>query len=358
MPSALLLTAALQVAALPAREPVEVRRALFAMGTRLELTVAAPTRAEALAASEAALVALEAVEARLSTWRPESELSALNAAPVGEPRPLSPELGGWLARARDWRERSGGAFDPAVGPLVDAWDLRGDGRRPSPAALRRALEAAAPGAWELDGLPHAVTRRHAEARLEEGGFGKGAGLDAALGALARAGVRSAELDLGGQVAVLGEAPRTFAIAHPDDRERAVVAVTLTSGSLATSGNSERGIVVDGERLGHLLDPRTGLPAPDAGSVTVRAASALDADCLSTCGFALGPEGALALAARHEGVDALVLERCEGGALRVRATRGLEGALRLLEEGLLVEWYPPIDAAGSAAISPSPVSTPR
>ncbi len=378
MPAALLLTALLQVAPAasipawaPARGPVqgpvqglpreplasqgaaeEVRRALFAMGTRLEVAVTAATRAEALAASERAVEAIEDAERRLSTWRPQSELSRLNAAPVGTAVELTPELGAWLARAWAWRERTAGAFDPAVGPLVDAWDLRGEGRRPSPAELEAALAAAAPEAWALDGLPARAVRRRADARLEEGGFGKGAGLDAALAALEAAGARSARLDLGGQVAVLGAREATYAVAHPDDRERPVIAVRLDAGSLATSGNSERGVVVGGERLGHLLDPRTGLPAHDRGSVTVRAASALDADCLSTAGFALGPDAALALAARLEGVDVLVLERDEHGALSARATRGLEGALTPLEPGLAVEWHPenpenPVPAADAA-----------
>ena len=104
------------------------------------------------------------------------------------------------------------------------------------------------------------------ARIEEGGFGKGAGLDAALAA-ARAMAPGAhiELDFGGQLAWTGRrAPVEVAVADPRDRSRAVLALTLdaAAGSLSTSGNSEHPTVVDGVRIGHLLDPRTGRPARD------------------------------------------------------------------------------------------------
>ena len=187
MAQTLLLTALLQLSAAPPAELPEVQRAVLAMGTRLELAVAADSREEALGASERALEAIEAVEARISTWRAASELSQLNRSATGQAQPLSPELGAWLARASHWREQTARAFDPAVGPLVGAWDLRGSGSRPSPAALELARSAAGEASWSLEQLPRLITRQHPEARLEEGGFGKGAGLDAAREALEQEG---------------------------------------------------------------------------------------------------------------------------------------------------------------------------
>ena len=96
------------------------------------------------------------------------------------------------------------------------------------------------------------------------------------------------------------ARRGSTLADPRDRQRAVARIEIPSGSVATSGNSERGVVVDGRRIGHLLDPRTGRPAPDFGSLTVWAPTALEADCLATGLYVLGPEAALAWAERHPG----------------------------------------------------------
>jgi thiamine biosynthesis lipoprotein len=208
---------------------------------------------------------------------------------------------------------------------VVAWGLRSGGRAdggaPDEDELERARPASGFAALSLDG--RTATRLDERLALEEGGFGKGVGLDAAARALAAAGATAAVLDLGGQVLVLGAAgdDAAFAIADPDERQRGVVRVRVERGSLATSGNAERGIVVDGARRSHLLDPRSGRPAADWGSLTVLAPDATTADALSTGLYVLGAERALAFAAEHDGVEVLALERTAAG-LRARASAGM------------------------------------
>ena len=318
----------------PSEKVAAVERRLAMMGTSLEIRVEAADREQALAASERAAAAIEAAEDRLSTWRDDSELSRLNSAPADRPFPLSPALARDLEAARRCREETGGAFDPAVGRLVQTWGLRSGGRRPDPEELRNAVES---------------IRRRTDLVLEEGGFGKGAGLADALKALGP--VTRAWLDLGGQTAVVGrwEVP----IADPRVRERAVVAMTIDSGSVSTSGNSERGIVVDGERLGHILDPRSGRPAPDFGSLTVWTADPLRADCLSTGLYVMGPEPALGWAADHPGVEVLVL-RSRGERLEALASAGLEGRLEVLADGVDLElWKNKTESGGRTEGSRNP-----
>ena len=127
-----------------------VERRVMLMGTSLEIAVEAADRETALAASERAVHALEAAEARLSTWREDTELARLNRAPAGEPFALSPELASYLAAARRCWEETDGAFDPAVGPLVQAWGLRQGGRRPSAEEQRAAVAAAGFGDLRLE----------------------------------------------------------------------------------------------------------------------------------------------------------------------------------------------------------------
>ncbi len=301
-------------------------RELVAMGTTLRIAVSAATREAALAASERAVAALARAESRLSTWRDDSELARLNLASVGEPFALSPELYAELALAKRFWIRTRGAFDPGIGALVHAWCLRSGGCVPSGAARRSALLAS--GMDKLDLRPGTAVRLHAGFRVEEGGFGKGAGLDAAVEALAECGIERAILDLGGQVAYIGDQPLAFAIADPRDRDRPVLVFPLVHGSAATSALSERRIVVDGIAYGHILDPRSGLPCPDVGSVTVVAADALTADCLSTGLYVLGPDAALAWAGAEPGVEVVVLELTTDG-LRARATPGLTPQLSVL-----------------------------
>jgi len=304
------------------------------MGTSLDIAVEAVDRATALAASERAVAALEAAEARLSTWRDDTELARLNRAPVGEPVALSPELAAELATIRHWWEETGGAFDPGVGPLVRAWGLRTGGRSPSDDELRAAVAAGGLQGLRLDG--RTAVRERADLMLEEGGWGKGAGLADALAALEKIpGVERAILDLGGQVAVFshGGAPWRVPVADPRRRDREVVALTIDRGSVATSGNSERGIVVAGRHLGHILDPRTGRPAPDFGSMTVWTADPLTADCLSKL-YVIGPEKALAWAKVHPGVEVVAL-RVRDGKLEALATPGLEGKIEALARNVSV-----------------------
>lgn len=312
--------------------PVRLERRLAAMGTGLSIAVEAPDRATAVRASEAAVRAIQACEERLSTWRDDSELARLNSTAVGETFALSPQLRRDLELAREVHLQTRGAFDPAVGGLVEAWGLRSGGRIPSAAEL---LVAQVPGgfsALRLEGV--SAVRTHTALRLEEGGFGKGAGLDEARAALVAAGATAATVDLGGQVLAFGSA-FAWDVAHPLERELAVVRVEVPPGSLATSANSERGLVVDGRRIGHLLDPRSGRPAADFGSVTVWAADAIRADALSTGLFVLGPEAALELATR-DGLHVLVLEPSGDGSLRARATGHLAHALQPLDERVRVE----------------------
>lgn len=315
--SSILLPLLPSVAARPSAVTAEtIERHLVAMGTELVLHVEAATRAQALKASERAVRAIEAAEARLSTWREDTELARLNRAPVGEAVELSGELAGELARVHALWRATDGAFDPGVGALVRAWGLRTGGRAATDEELRAALGAGGLASLELAG---ARATRRADVVLEEGAFGKGAGLDAALDALVAAGATAGRIDLGGQWIAFGE-PVTLGVADPRARERTVATVTVERGSIATTGNSERSIVVAGERRSHVLDPRTGRLADDWGSVTVHAPDALTADALSTGLFVLGPDAALAFARDHEGIDVLTLEPTERG-LRLRASEG-------------------------------------
>jgi thiamine biosynthesis lipoprotein len=166
--------------------------------------------------------------------------------------------------------------------------------------LARARVACGVSRFRIDAAAGTVTRLAADAAIEEGAWGKGYGLDRAAIALKAAGVSDAVLDLGGQVLALGvdadQRPWKVPVADPRDRARTVAVLGLTNVSASTSGDSERSRSAGGRRIGHLLDPHTGEPAPDFGSVTVVAPTGLVADVLSTAFFVLGPERGLAVSA--------------------------------------------------------------
>lgn len=320
-------------------------RHLAVMGTSLALAVSAPSRDLAFDASEAGVRAVEAAERLLSTWRDDTPLARLNAAAAGEPTPVKPELFALLQKVFEWEEKTGGAFDATVAPLVRAWGLRAGGRIPGDAELREAVRATGPTLFLFEESSLRVSRLSPAAGIDEGAWGKGWALDKAAEALRDAGAASFVLDFGGQV-LAGGGATAVAVAHPRDRARTVATIRLKNASASTSGNSERGLVVNGRRAGHLLDPRTGEPAPDFGSVTVVAPDALTADVLSTAFFVLGPEEGMALSARlraagvvHEAL--FFFEGEEGQALKSSMSPGMKALL-----------------AGAEATAPRPSSLSR
>ena len=295
------------------------------MGTTLRARVESETRESGIAAIEAAFGEVRRLEGVLSTWRDGTEMARLNAAPAGVWFRASGELFSLLREARGWWSETGGAFDPAVGPLVTAWDLRGQGgggRRPAAAELAAALAESGFGHFELDEFRGAIRRTREGAWIDTGGFGKGAALRAGKVALLEAGVRSALLDFGGQLLAFGSEEGgsgwRIVVADPSRRGEPAARLVLHDASAATTAASERFVAVDGERLGHVLDPRSGRPVAAWGSVTVVAEDPLAADALSTALFVMGPDAGMEWLSGREDVRALFLvETAEG----VEARRG-------------------------------------
>lgn len=299
-------------------DQVVVHRRVETMGTVLWMELEVEERTEGLRSSEEALRAVDAAEARLSTWTTESELARFLTAKVGEPVELSPLLAEELRVAKRLCEETRGAFDPSVGALTQAWGLRSGGRTPKAEELEIARAACGPDLWQLQG--NVAVRNNPTLVMDEGGFGKGAALDQAILCLGRSGVSAASLNFGGQLAFLGDAERIVPVADPEDRGLSLMEITVRGGSVATSGAAERG--------GHIIDPRTGRPAEDFGSVTVWAETALEADALSTALFVLGPVEGLALAEEMEGVEAVFIEKSKPGR-KVSVTSGLSKRARSL-----------------------------
>jgi len=296
-----------------------IERARFLMGTRLLIAARGPAAETAI---ERAFAEVDRLERELSNWRDDSEVALLNRTAADRPVVCSEDLYAAVAAALAWAQRTDGAFDPTVEPLVRRLGLRGDaGRLPGAPPEAPPGPGPAPIGWRLVAVrPEDRSVRYLArgVGLDFGGIGKGIALDAAAAVLKRAGVAAAQLDFGGQVLVFGHGPDeggwSLGLSDPDERDRAVGAFVLRAGSLAVSGNSERAAGVP-----HLLDPCTGAPAPFDGSVTVVAPDATSADALSTALFVLGPERGLAYAAVRN-LDVLYLRRGGDGAL-VRRGRG-------------------------------------
>ncbi|HET6983393.1 MAG TPA: FAD:protein FMN transferase [Myxococcaceae bacterium] len=290
--------------------PARLERSVYAMGTRLSIDAEGPSDEALRTATEAAFRESERIEAACSTWRPDSSWSRLNRA-GGAEVPLDREWLELLSTILDFNRKADGAFDPVLGALLQAWGTRTGGRTPSAEELARARAASGARLLSLD-LPRGVARLgHPGAAVEEGGFLKGYALDRMARVLLAAGVRDAVLDFGGQLLVVGR-PRSVSLAAPDDRHRATLSFLLGPGSLSSSGTSEHGR--------HILDPKSGVPSPAWGSVSVVAPDGLTADVLSTALYVMGPERGRAWADAHH--VAAIFQRPGRPPLESRSARDL------------------------------------
>jgi len=317
-----------------------IERVSVAMGTSLRMQVTAENHAMAVAAYQRGVLAIEAVAARLATRRDDSELARLNRLPVGGQTNLSGALLEDLRKARWWQRATGGAFDPAIGALVELYQLHADGRGPSDEEVWAALPHC--GLQQLQIIHRSASRRSRRLRIESRGFAVGAALDAAQSAMLAAGALAVDVDLGGQVVRGGalKSSRDHAVADPRDRSRAVLTVRIEQGSLATTAIGQPPSRVGERDFGHVLDPRTGRPAADFGSMTVWASDAFAANCLSTGLFVMGPDQALEWAEQQDGIEVLVLETgsVSGQAERIiaRMSSGLRDRVTALVADIILE----------------------
>jgi FAD:protein FMN transferase len=277
-------------------DPVRVERTLPVMGTVLHLTSWADDEASARQANEAGRQAVLLVDSLMSHYRPDSEVSRLGSrAGTGTWTSLSPATRRVLAEALEWARRSGGAFDPTVGPLMEAWGFfQHAPHRPPPDTAASAAARVDFAQLTLDTANARARLERADMRVDLGALAKGYALDRALEAMARAGARSAMVDLGGNVAVHGRGPADdgtwrMGIRHPRREGRLMGTLRLAEGAVATSGDYEQMFEEDGVRYSHLMDPRTGEPARGVVAVTVAAPDGMTADALSTVLFVLGPD---------------------------------------------------------------------
>ena len=264
------------------------------MGTICTLTTFTEDRKTSIARVEEYVQILEESEKELSTWIDDSALSQLNRHPRGRPFRLGESLCPLFEKVFDWSRETGSAFDPAIASLMETQQLSA-AMKSDVSILRDARRVFGLEHLQFDASSCEVVRRR-EVRIDPGAFGKGEAMDRVLRHAHSQAETSLLVDFGGQVLVLGSPPDrqvwSVDLSHPLDRSRAFLQLELDSGSLATSGGSERDSIIDDKRIGHILDPRNGLPVSLPGAVTVWHPTALAADILSTALYVMGPSAGL------------------------------------------------------------------
>ncbi len=283
------------------------------MSTFVAVTVEDRSATRAEAAIGRAFDEMERVAALLTRFEDSSALGVLNRdGRLGDP---PQELRSVVGRGLEIHCLSGGAFDPTVAPLVDLYQVHfaAHGGPPDPSELREVGELVGAGHVRLDDRGVRLEREGMALTLD--GIAKGYVVDRMVEALAAQGVRHALVNAGGDVRALGGRadgrPWRVGVQDPRRPEGLVETIDLADAAVATSGDYVRFHDVE-RQYHHTVVPATGRSPDAAASVSIRAATAMEADALATAVFTLGPEAGLAfLSSVGAGVAALVLTR-DGG----------------------------------------------
>ena len=283
------------------------------MGTRFRIVVYATTAQAAKLASSAAFERISRLDAIMSDYLETSELMLLCKQEAGKKVQVSQDLFRVLVKSQELAERSNGAFDVTVGPLVRLWRrARRTGELPDKQKLAEALESTGYTRLHLDQKDHSVRLEMSGMFLYLGGIAKGYAADEAMAVLNEHGLTRAMVAAGGDIAV-GEPPPgkdgwIIAIAQlesvnaPPSRW-----LVLHDSAVSTSGDANQNVEIGGVRYSHIVDPRTGRALMGRSSVTVVAPDCATSDALATAASVLGQREGLTLIDSTNGAAAMFVQ---------------------------------------------------
>ena len=287
------------------------------MGTRVAVELWSDDGPGGQAAITVVMDEMRRIDALMSHYRPESQISRINALAAQQPVTVDPELVHLLKTALAFSELSDGAFDITYASVGHLYDYRA-GRHPDDGQIRSALPAISWRHVVLDESASSVRFTQPGVRIDLGGIAKGHACDRAADLLRARGIAHAIVTAGGDSRILGDRrgrPWVVGIRHPDDRERVIARIPLEDAAISTSGDYERFFDEGGVRYHHIINPATGRSASDVRSVTVIAADATTTEGLTKSVFVKGPDAGLAFInglrardKRYADVDAVIVAR--------------------------------------------------
>ncbi len=296
--------------------PGVIRVTHAAMGTEFEFTLfARPDDADTAAIAEIADEAFRAIddlERRISSWLSDSQTTYINNHAAEGPVRAGADLLDLLQIAKRIHERTAGAFDCTVGPVMKLYGFY-DAKvgTPGDAELERARLLVGMDRVSVDLEAGTVSFAREGVRLDFGAIGKGLALDRSVEILKRRGVEHALLLAGtSTVFAMGDSGWKVRIRHPYNDREPIASVVLRNESLSTSGCYGGGLEIEAVAICNVIDPRTALPVEETLSATAIAATATESDALSTAFLVLGLDGTRRYCEENRGVRAIIVPATE------------------------------------------------
>jgi len=283
------------------------------MGTRIAVQLWMADDKKAEKAIAAVMDEMHRIDQEYSPWIETSQLYKLNqsvaTATKEYPVKISEEMSTIIERSFYYSKITDGAFDITFASVARYYDYRAK-LKPSDAQREALLPAINYRHIHLDPKTHMVWFDHDKVYIDLGGIAKGYACDSAIRILQKMGITSASVTAGGDTRLLGNKmgkPWIVGIKNPRNEESIAITLPLENTALSTSGDYERYFIDDnGERVHHIINPKTGKSTKGIMSVTILGAEGIDTDALSTSVFILGAEKGLALINKLPGFDAIII----------------------------------------------------
>ncbi len=314
----------------------QYEKEFYSLGTIMTLIVYGKKGEEAV---EQAMKKIMSIDDEMSVFKDYSEVSKINKNAGGKLQIVSEDTYFVIKKAIEFCYLSQGAFDITIRPIVGLWGIGSDKQRvPSKTEIDEKLKLINYKDVVLDEKNNAVGLKHKNQEIDLGGIAKGYAADQVKNIFLNKGIKSALINLGGNVFAMGKKlngePFKIGIQNPISlRGDSVGIISVMNKSVVTSGNYERYFKVDGKKLQHIIDPRTGYPSESKIiSATIISDLSIDGDGLSTGVYILGLNKALKLIQSLDGIEAIFITEDK----KISVTAGMKDNFILCNEEFILE----------------------
>lgn len=303
----------MQITSNPAVKTSMYKQSMLLMGNRFELTAVGPGEAWANEKIAAGVQEIKRIEKLLTTFNDSSETNQVNAAAGIQPVRVSEETFRLIQRSIRISDITQGAFDISYGSVDKSlWNFdAGMTRLPDEKTARRMVRLINYRNIILDENEKTVFLKEPGMRIGFGGIGKGYAAEMAKRVMKMAGVESGIVNASGDLTCWGTQPDsqpwTIGIVNPNLKEQIFSYMSVTDMAVATSGNYEKFVTINGKKYSHTINPRTGLPVSGIKSVTIITPNAEIADAMATPVTIMGIKAGLDMINQVKDIEAIVID---------------------------------------------------
>ncbi|MBU3199031.1 FAD:protein FMN transferase [Clostridium estertheticum] len=299
-------------------------REFYSLGTSNQLKVYGKKATKAI---EESIIKVCEIDNKMSVFKEESEISKISINAGNKPQIVSNDTYYVIQKAIKYCTLSEGAFDITIKPIVALWGIGKEGQQiPSGNEVKEKLKIVNYKDIVIDKNDRSIFLKNKKQEIDVGGIAKGYAADEVKNVMIKNGIKSALINLGGNILTLGTkidgTPWSVGIQDPfKTRGEFALTISVINKSVVTSGNYERYFEVEGKRFHHIINPSTGYPSEsDIVGATIISDNSIDGDGLSTGVYIMGVQKAIKLIEEIEGVDAILITKSK----EIYVTSGMKG----------------------------------